>query len=439
MVEQGGTTDPWLPVNFVQPQQAPLYENPWLPQVPANLPRDTWAPIEIEQTQQRIPWFEQRPQTNSCTFRYDGVPSEYIHPFLVDTERQELIYPDIVRRQQIVTLTSGTTVLASCPGSGNYLARNKQPRVYITCRNSQLYRGRNPVSWADLGCHKKIKPTLKSGESCGKDSRMHFIGWDIRRGLYLPQISVCFNRKLETSVFVTHTIHGRFIDAKVVEPSRPSFKSNRMFSVSLNRQYKKAKQRELASQYLRSMDELSGKGQHYLAKGHLAPDADFVLEAEQDATYYYINVVPQWQAVNNGNWKSLESAVRELAEERQATLEVYTGTHGILELPDVNSHPTTMFLGGKVVPVPALMWKVIHDPAANTAVAIVVINDVKERPSSGSWRSRHPPCSTVCSDLGWVDWEVDDVTEGRTFCCTVDDLRQTIPHLPRLSGVNLFV
>ncbi|MPC83272.1 hypothetical protein E2C01_077979 [Portunus trituberculatus] len=61
--EQGETTDLWLPVQFVQTQQHPLYENPWLPQLAANLPRDTWAPIEIEQTQQRIPWFEQRPQT----------------------------------------------------------------------------------------------------------------------------------------------------------------------------------------------------------------------------------------------------------------------------------------------------------------------------------------------------------------------------------------
>lgn len=45
------------------------------------------------------------------------------------------------------------------------------------------------------------------------------------------------------------------------------------------------------------------KKQYYFAKGHLAPDADFVTEAEQDATYYYINAVPQWQAFNNGNWK----------------------------------------------------------------------------------------------------------------------------------------
>ncbi len=42
----------------------------------------------------------------------------------------------------------------------------------------------------------------------------------------------------------------------------------------------------------------------YMARGHLAPDADFVYESFQDATYYYFNAAPQWQSINNGNWKA---------------------------------------------------------------------------------------------------------------------------------------
>ena len=51
----------------------------------------------------------------------------------------------------------------------------------------------------------------------------------------------------------------------------------------------------------------------YLARGHLSPDADFVWDALQNATYYFINAAPQFQSFNNGNWKALEGAVRDYA------------------------------------------------------------------------------------------------------------------------------
>ncbi len=55
-------------------------------------------------------------------------------------------------------------------------------------------------------------------------------------------------------------------------------------------------------------------GTNYFAKGHLSPDAAFIYQLEQHATYYYINVAPQFQAFNAGNWKALEFATRKVAE-----------------------------------------------------------------------------------------------------------------------------
>jgi DNA/RNA endonuclease G (NUC1) len=44
----------------------------------------------------------------------------------------------------------------------------------------------------------------------------------------------------------------------------------------------------------------------------------------QEATYYYTNTAPQWQGINNGNWKDVEHTVRKLADKTSLDLEVRT-------------------------------------------------------------------------------------------------------------------
>ena len=65
--------------------------------------------------------------------------------------------------------------------------------------------------------------------------------------------------------------------------------------------YKKKNQRRVVTALLDGVTKLDGetiieitnKAKDYFAKGHLAPDANFVYEVLQDATYYFINVAPQ--------------------------------------------------------------------------------------------------------------------------------------------------
>lgn len=61
-------------------------------------------------------------------------------------------------------------------------------------------------------------------------------------------------------------------------------------------------------------------------------------------------------------FQSLENSVRGLAEDHGLTLDVWTGTHGILEVPGRRQVPVKVYLGlsanKETVPVPAYMWKV---------------------------------------------------------------------------------
>lgn len=51
----------------------------------------------------------------------------------------------------------------------------------------------------------------------------------------------------------------------------------------------------------------------FISRGHLSPDGDFIFAHEQLLTYFFVNVAPQWQSINGGNWVRIENYVRKLA------------------------------------------------------------------------------------------------------------------------------
>ena len=77
--------------------------------------------------------------------------------------------------------------------------------------------------------------------------------------------------------------------------------------------YSKNVQKEMEKFY-GLKDVINTTSQDWFAKGHLSPDAAFVYQREQDATYYYLNAAPQFQSFNAQNWRFLEEGVRELAQ-----------------------------------------------------------------------------------------------------------------------------
>lgn len=74
--------------------------------------------------------------------------------------------------------------------------------------------------------------------------------------------------------------------------------------------YKRIVQRDTCSDILQSetlcLDLMPTKGNTFLSRGHLAARSDFIYRSHQRASYYFINVGPQWQSFNAGNWAILE-------------------------------------------------------------------------------------------------------------------------------------
>nr|AAN86143.1 duplex-specific nuclease [Paralithodes camtschaticus] len=364
-------------------------------------------------------------------------------PPLIFDSNLELIRPVLENGKRIVSVPSGSSLTLAC--SGSELINLGMEAVEAKCAGGVMLaiEGTEWEIWS-LGCSNHVKETIRRNlGTCGEADQgdRHSIGFEYYGGsIYYELISVCFGPVSETTLRTEHVLHGANIAAKDIETSRPSFKtSTGFFSVSMSTVYSQASQLQLMTDILGDSDLANNiidpSQQLYFAKGHMSPDADFVTVAEQDATYYFINALPQWQAFNNGNWKYLEYATRDLAESHGSDLRVYSGGWSLLQLDDINGNPVDILLGlseGKeVVPVPSLTWKVVYEESSSKAAAIVGINNphITTAPS--------PLCSDLCSSLTWIDFNLDDLAHGYTYCCAVDDLRQAIPYIPDLGNVGL--
>ena len=114
---------------------------------------------------------------------------------------------------------------------------------------------------------------------------------------------------------ILNNISGPNINARSTGQRRPSFKEGEFFTdISANAAYNRNNQR---SRILSKCQNCS-----FVNRGHLAPRADFVYEEWQDATFNYINAVPQFVNFNSGNWQSMEDAVRKYAQQTSAILQV---------------------------------------------------------------------------------------------------------------------
>ena len=55
-----------------------------------------------------------------------------------------------------------------------------------------------------------------------------------------------------------------------------------------------------------------------------SPPATFSIFSRQDATFYFLNVAPQWKKFNSGNWLALELKIRAFAQDNEVGPPTYS-------------------------------------------------------------------------------------------------------------------
>jgi hypothetical protein len=155
----------------------------------------------------------------------------------------------------------------------------------------------------------------------------------------------------------------------------------------------------------------------------------------QDATFYFLNVAPQWKKFNSGNWLSSELQVRHFAEEHEKSLNVFTGTHGTLTLPDTTGVLREVFLDKRsLIPVPLFYWKLVHDPEENKAIVFVGVN-------SPRLYEQIPEdliiCPDICETYHWNFPNKNVSEKGFLYCCSYQSFKQSLPWINFLSNPGI--
>lgn len=387
-------------------------------------------------------------------FLYKG-GSDFLLPYKEDSSSGE-------QDEQIqLKIEPGDSITATCPGNSlrSPPPPNSNSISYVCSSGDKFSLGDAVVSEADilskLACSKSIQETVQEVQdsNCGPTDgggKLVEVGWppdSSATSKLLTQYSVCHSKSKAHTYYSSHELHGEALSSTNYDGSRPNFKEGRGFfsGASAGNAYSTKTQEETFKQLLgpAAVQQFFSQQKFFLARGHLSPDADFVYKEWQDATYYFFNVAPQWQPFNNGNWKLVESRVREYAESNRKLLNVFTGTYEQLTLPDANGNQVPISLTNKnnQIPVPRLIWKILHDPVTKKNIVFFGVNNphatVKEIVESGFVLC--PDDEDVCSNSNWNFPKKKDYTKGYVYCCSYPKAKSVIEWLPTLEDSGLLV
>ncbi|CAB3365389.1 Hypothetical predicted protein [Cloeon dipterum] len=363
-------------------------------------------------------------------------------PLVLSTSGR-LVMPDTKGTLQ---LQPGQVIILSCPGKENKLAKLGTKESAVSCGSgSELNVSPDKrLPMKELDCTSLIQHSARKneGEKCEVPGNYQVIdiGFDLPNGTLIPVLKTCFDPKNEDAIYAKFTMTPSIGGAQSGE-QRPQFVEGPFYpNLNVNSKYVKEGQRATLAHILGS-EELAnkyiGEGDYYLARGHLAARADFVYSSHQRATFWYVNVAPQWQTFNGGNWNTLEDNVRKFASRSGGhELVVYTGTHGIATLPDAQGKEQPLYLSvdgsAAKLKVPAIFWKVVLEPSTGKGVAFVGVNNPYKE-------ELETVCEDICDQIDWLTWQPKKQKLGFGYCCAVTDLSRAVPNVPKLKITGLLV
>ncbi|XP_035744118.1 uncharacterized protein LOC118451555 [Vespa mandarinia] len=364
--------------------------------------------------------------TENDVVDYNTTDAEFLRNNCVLSTKYK--YGDLKEPQPLILTRNGTASVILYPDVNGILKMQAGQSIYLACPGKQN-------SLRNMNYTQEITKSSCYGRNT------HFeIGFNLSTD-FLRMIELCHNEKTYNTYYTKFRL-TKLIGGHQAGYPRPKWNDGDHYGeIDINEQYKFSEQLITLEKLLNSSKLAKSylmKSIQFLSRGHMVAKVDFIYGALQSLTFWTINTAPQWISFNIGNWRKLEECIRNFATNRSLDLDVYTGVHGQMTLPNARGKQKDIYLyvndRTKAVPVPKFFWKIIYDPRSKKGTAFVGLNNpfIKSKDDGDNYI-----CSDISSTIKWLKWNAENTTMGISYACTVDDLRKAVPTIPKFKTIGV--
>ncbi|XP_055597672.1 uncharacterized protein LOC129747459 [Uranotaenia lowii] len=319
-----------------------------------------------------------------------------------------------------------------CAGTGNTVLDGANDLASGQCGSDGKFKiGDKSYEAKDLTCKSEVDGDFQNLGTCAEGRGISYqLGFKTVFGnRFITYFDACFHSDTQSLLYTKHIIPSGAQQTTVTVDNAVWKKGDLV--PDFDAIYKQADQKTRLTALLGSEEEANKyliQDVQYLSKGHMTPKGDGVFRSWKRASFFYMNAVPQWKTVNEGNWNEVEKLSRWISAVLKEDLDSYQGSGvEVMTLPDKDKKQQPLSLADKVAQVPLWHWKIIKSTKLDAGIAFVTLNN----PFVAKLDDLRPPClKNICTKTGWAKAEFTNFTQGYTQCCDPNEILRFVPHAP---------
>lgn len=104
-----------------------------------------------------------------------------------------------------------------------------------------------------------------------------------------------------------------------------------------------------------------------------------------------------------------------------------------------NGKPIHLYINGadRRLPVPKLYYKVLINKADSSGIVLIGVNN--PHVTIEEIEKDFKICTDVSDQIGYINWQKEDIRRGYSYACEVNEFLQAVPHFSEMDVRSLLI